>query len=141
MFGIGFSEFLVILIIAVIALGPEKLPSAIVTAAKYFKMLRSAINEAKSSFESEIKLDELRKDAQNFKSDFTDIAQDTRKKLTFDDLQEVGNEILGAKNEILGGLNDNFSTTKSTNTNQNLDSNRPNSDQTQISNNSDKKDV
>lgn len=134
MFGIGFSEFLIILIIAIIALGPEKLPSAIVTAAKYFKMIRSAVNEAKSSFESEIKLDELRKDAQNFKSDFTDMAQDTRKKLTFDDLQEVGNE-------ILGGLNDNFSTTKSTNTNQNLDSNRPNSDQAQISNNSEKKDV
>lgn len=134
MFGIGFSEFLIILIIAVIALGPEKLPGAIVTAAKYFKMIRSAVNEAKSSFESEIKLDELRKDAQNFKSDFTDMAQDTRKKLTFDDLQEVGNE-------ILGGLNDNFSTTKSTNTNQNLDSNRPISDQAQISNNSEKKDV
>lgn len=134
MFGIGFSEFLIILIIAVIALGPEKLPGAIVTAAKYFKMIRSAVNEAKSSFESEIKLDELRKDAQNFKSDFTDMAQDTRKKLTFDDLQEVGNE-------ILGDLNDNFSTTKSTNTNQNLDSNRPNSDQAQISNNSEKKDV
>lgn len=134
MFGIGFSEFLIILIIAVIALGPEKLPGAIVTAAKYFKMIRSAVNEAKSSFEREIKLDELRKDAQNFKSDFNDMAQDTRKKLTFDDLQEVGNE-------ILGGLNDNFSTTKSTNTNQNLDPNRPNSDQAQISNNSEKQDV
>ena len=138
MFGIGFSEFLVILIIAVIALGPEKLPSAIVTAAKYFKMLRSAINEAKSSFESEIKLDELRKDAQNFKSDFTDIAQDTRKKLTFDDLQEVGNEILGAKNEILGGLNDSSSANKSANSNQIID---PNLNQTQTSNSSEKKDV
>jgi twin arginine-targeting protein translocase tatB len=138
MFGIGFSEFLVILIIAVIALGPEKLPSAIVTAAKYFKMLRSAINEAKSSFESEIKLDELRKDAQNFKSDFTDIAQDTRKKLTFDDLQEVGNEILGVKNEILGGLNDSFSANKSANSNQILDTNL---NQTQTSNSSEKKDV
>jgi twin arginine-targeting protein translocase tatB len=138
MFGIGFSEFLVILIIAVIALGPEKLPSAIVTAAKYFKMLRSAINEAKSSFESEIKLDELRKDAQNFKSDFTDIAQDTRKKLTFDDLQEVGNEILGAKNEILGGLNDSSSANKSANSNQILDTNL---NQTQTSNSSEKKDV
>jgi twin arginine-targeting protein translocase tatB len=138
MFGIGFSEFLVILIIAVIALGPEKLPGAIVTAAKYFKMLRSAINEAKSSFESEIKLDELRKDAQNFKSDFTDIAQDTRKKLTFDDLQEVGNEILGAKNEILGGLNDNSSANKSANSNQILDTNL---NQTQTSNSSEKKDV
>lgn len=138
MFGIGFSEFLVILIIAVIALGPEKLPSAIVTAAKYFKMLRSAINEAKSSFESEIKLDELRKDAQNFKSDFTDIAQDTRKKLTFDDLQEVGNEILGAKNEILGGLNDSSSANKSANFNQILDTNL---NQTQTSNSSEKKDV
>lgn len=134
MFGIGFSEFLIILIIAVIALGPEKLPSAIITVAKYFKMIRSAVNEAKSSFESEIKLDELRKDAQNFKSDFTDMAQDTRKKLTFDDLQEVGNE-------ILDDLNDNFSTTKSTNTNQNLDPNRPNPNQAQISNNSEKKDV
>jgi twin arginine-targeting protein translocase tatB len=138
MFGIGFSEFLVILIIAVIALGPEKLPGAIVTAAKYFKMLRSAINEAKSSFESEIKLDELRKDAQNFKSDFTDIAQDTRKKLTFDDLQEVGNEILGAKNEILGGLNDSSSANKSANSNQILDTNL---NQTQTSNSSEKKDV
>lgn len=138
MFGIGFSEFLVILIIAVIALGPEKLPGAIVTAAKYFKMLRSAINEAKSSFESEIKLDELRKDAQNFKSDFTDIAQDTRKKLTFDDLQEVGNEILGAKNEILGGLNDSSSANKSANFNQILDTNL---NQTQTSNSSEKKDV
>lgn len=138
MFGIGFSEFLVILIIAVIALGPEKLPSAIVTAAKYFKMLRSAINEAKSSFESEIKLDELRKDAQNFKSDFTDITQDTRKKLTFDDLQEVGNEILGAKNEILGGLNDSSSANKSANSNQILDTNL---NQTQTSNSSEKKDV
>ena len=135
MFGIG---FLVILIIAVIALGPEKLPSAIVTAAKYFKMLRSAINEAKSSFESEIKLDELRKDAQNFKSDFTDITQDTRKKLTFDDLQEVGNEILGAKNEILGGLNDSSSANKSANSNQILDTNL---NQTQTSNSSEKKDV
>lgn len=138
MFGIGFSEFLVILIIAVIALGPEKLPSAIVTAAKYFKMLRSAINEAKSSFESEIKLDELRKDAQNFKSDFTDMAQDTRKKLTFDDLQEVGNEILGAKNEILDGLNDSSSANKSANSNQILDTNL---NQTQTSNSSEKKDV
>ena len=138
MFGIGFSEFLVILIIAVIALGPEKLPSAIVTAAKYFKMLRSAINEAKSSFESEIKLDELRKDAQNFKSDFTDIAQDTRKKLTFDDLQEVGNEILGAKNEILGGLNDSSSANKSANSNQILDTNL---NQTQPSNSSEQNDV
>lgn len=138
MFGIGFSEFLVILIIAVIALGPEKLPGAIVTAAKYFKMLRSAINEAKSSFESEIKLDELHKDAQNFKSDFTDITQDTRKKLTFDDLQEVGNEILGAKNEILGGLNDSSSANKSANSNQILDTNL---NQTQTSNSSEKKDV
>ena len=131
MFGIGFSEFLVILIIAVIALGPEKLPGAIVTVAKYFKMLRSAINEAKSSFESEIKLDELRKDAQNFKSDFTDITQDTRKKLTFDDLQEVGNE-------ILGGLNDSSSANKSANSNQILDTNL---NQTQTSNSSEKKDV
>ena len=138
MFGIGFSEFLIILIIAVIALGPEKLPGAIVTAAKYFKMIRSAVNEAKSSFESEIKLDELRKDAQNFKSDFTDIAQDTRKKLTFDDLQEVGNEILGAKNEILGGLNDSSSANKSANSNQILDTNL---NQTQTSNSSEKKDV
>ena len=138
MFGIGFSEFLIILIIAVIALGPEKLPSAIITVAKYFKMIRSAINEAKSSFESEIKLDELRKDAQNFKSDFTDIAQDTRKKLTFDDLQEVGNEILGAKNEILGGLNDSSSANKSANSNQILDTNL---NQTQTSNSSEKKDV
>ena len=39
MFGMGFMEIFLVGIVAVIALGPEKLPSAMVDIAKFFKKL------------------------------------------------------------------------------------------------------
>ncbi|MCD8476704.1 MAG: twin-arginine translocase TatA/TatE family subunit [Sulfurospirillum sp.] len=40
MFGLGFSEILVIAIIAILFLGPEKLPDAMVKGAKFFKSFK-----------------------------------------------------------------------------------------------------
>jgi hypothetical protein len=40
MFGLGFMEIFVILVIAVIALGPEKLPGVAVDVAKFLKKLK-----------------------------------------------------------------------------------------------------
>ncbi|MFA6757175.1 MAG: Sec-independent protein translocase protein TatB, partial [Sulfurospirillaceae bacterium] len=82
MFGMSFMEIMVIAIIAVLFLGPDKLPSAMVQVAKFFKSFKSSINEAKSTFEQEIKLQELREDSLKYKKQLEEGAKSFRKKLT-----------------------------------------------------------
>ncbi len=84
MFGMGFTEILFIAVIAVLFLGPEKLPDAMVQIARFFKTIRGTINEAKSSFEEELRINELREEALNY-----------RRKI-----EEASNDIHGFKNAI-----------------------------------------
>ena len=67
MFGMGFMEIMLILIVAVIALGPEKLPTAAVDIAKFLKKMRSSVDDAKSTIDSELTKTGLRDEANNFK--------------------------------------------------------------------------
>ena len=60
MLGMGIGEILIVAIVAVIVLGPDKLPSAMVNIAKFFKIFKQTINGAKSTFEQEIKIAELK---------------------------------------------------------------------------------
>ena len=55
MFGMGFMEILLIAIVAVIALGPEKLPNAMVEIAKFIKKFKSGLEDAKSTLDNEIR--------------------------------------------------------------------------------------
>ena len=89
MFGMSFSEILVIAVIAVLVLGPDKLPSAMVQIAKFLKMFKKCINDAKSTFDQEMKIAELKEDAQKYKESITQSAQNVRKKLTFEELDEI----------------------------------------------------
>lgn len=89
MFGMSFSEILVIAVIAVLVLGPDKLPSAMVQIAKILKMFKKGINDAKSTFDQEMKIAELKEDAQKYKESITQSAQSVRKKLTFEELDEI----------------------------------------------------
>ena len=50
MFGMGFMEIFLIAIIAVIALGPEKLPTAMVEIAKFIKKFKTGLDDAKNNF-------------------------------------------------------------------------------------------
>jgi sec-independent protein translocase protein TatB len=67
MFGMGFMEIMLILIVAVIALGPEKLPTAAVDIAKFLKKMRSSVDDAKSTIDSELTKTGLKDEASNFK--------------------------------------------------------------------------
>jgi len=67
MFGMGFMEIMLILIVAVIALGPEKLPTAAVDIAKFLKKMKSSVDDAKSTIDTEITKTGLRDEASNFK--------------------------------------------------------------------------
>ena len=72
MFGMGFMEILLIAIVAIVALGPEKLPNAMVEIAKFMKKFKSGLEDAKSTFDSELNIDEMRNEANKFKAQIED---------------------------------------------------------------------
>ena len=67
MFGMGFTEILFIAVIAIIFLGPDKLPEAMVQIAKFFNSFKKTVSEAKSTFEQEIHINELKEEALSYK--------------------------------------------------------------------------
>ena len=81
-FGIGISELFFIAVIALIVLGPERLPGALREVAKFIRTVRGLTNELMSQFGDEIKvLDEL--NPQNLLRELTeDPADKTKAKST-----------------------------------------------------------
>ena len=61
MFDIGFSEIVVIAVVALIVIGPERLPKAARTMGHIFGRLQRYVNDVKADINREIELDELRK--------------------------------------------------------------------------------
>ena len=61
MFDIGFSEIVLIAVVALIVIGPEKLPKVARTLGHMFGRLQRYVNEVKADINREIELDELRK--------------------------------------------------------------------------------
>src|SRR4030095_3092108 len=61
MFDIGFSEIVVIAVVALIVIGPERLPKAARTLGHLFGRPQRYVNDVKADINREIELDELRK--------------------------------------------------------------------------------
>jgi sec-independent protein translocase protein TatB len=61
MFDIGFSEIVVIGVVALVVIGPEKLPKTARTLGLLFGRLQRYVNDVKSDISREMELDELRK--------------------------------------------------------------------------------
>ncbi|KGT37151.1 preprotein translocase subunit TatB, partial [Campylobacter fetus] len=106
MFGMSLPEIIIIAVIAVIFLGPDKLPDAMVKIAKFFKLFKQTVNSAKSTFEQEVKIAELKEDAKKYKENITNAASSVRKKLTFEELDELKSTVSGTKNSINESLAD-----------------------------------
>lgn len=62
MFDIGFWELVVIGVVALVVLGPERLPVAIRTATHWIRLIRSTAHSVKAELEQELKLQELHND-------------------------------------------------------------------------------
>ena len=73
MFDIGFSEIVVIAVVALIVIGPERLPKAARTAGHLFGRLQRYVNDVKADINREMELDELRKLQQQVQSAAHDI--------------------------------------------------------------------
>ena len=79
MFGIGLPELIVILALALIVLGPEKLPQVAKQAARFINELRRASDEFKKELELD-KLDEIRRPIKLDKVLGEDLSDLVRKK-------------------------------------------------------------
>ncbi len=67
MFGMGLSEIFFIVVIAILFLGPDKLPDAMVQIAKFFRSFKRTVNDAKTTLEEELKIGELKEEAFKYK--------------------------------------------------------------------------
>jgi sec-independent protein translocase protein TatB len=67
MFDIGFSELLVIGVVALIVIGPERLPKVARTAGLLYGRMQRYVSSVKSDISHEIQLDEMRRVGQSFK--------------------------------------------------------------------------
>lgn len=61
MFDVGFSELIVIAVVALIVIGPERLPRVARTAGHLLGRLQRYVNDVKSDINREMQLDELKK--------------------------------------------------------------------------------
>jgi sec-independent protein translocase protein TatB len=72
MFDVGFSELMVIAVVALIVIGPERLPKVARTMGHLMGRLQRYVNDVKADINREMELDELRK----FKTTFEDAARE-----------------------------------------------------------------
>ena len=75
MFDIGFSEIVVIAVVALIVIGPERLPKVARTLGHMFGRLQRYVNEVKADINREMELDELRKLRSEVQTAARDIEQ------------------------------------------------------------------
>ena len=86
MFGMGFMEILLIAIVAIIALGPEKLPGTMVQIAKFINKFRIGLADAKSTLDNELNISEMKAEATKFKSQI----EETKASLSIDSKIDLG---------------------------------------------------
>jgi sec-independent protein translocase protein TatB len=85
MFDIGFSEIVVIAVVALVVIGPERLPKTARTLGHLFGRLQRYVSDVKADISREMELDELRKlqrevqgAAREFEQSVNSAAQDVR---------------------------------------------------------------
>jgi sec-independent protein translocase protein TatB len=78
MFDIGFSELLMIGVVALIVIGPERLPKVARTAGHLYGRMQRYVATVKSDISEEIQLDELRRAGQSFKESVESSVSDVQ---------------------------------------------------------------
>ncbi|WP_104712724.1 Sec-independent protein translocase protein TatB [Helicobacter cetorum] len=129
MFGMGIFEILVVVIVAIIFLGPEKFPQAIVDIAKFFRAVKKTLNDAKDTLDKEINIEELKKETLEYQKLFENNLEGVSKGVRIEELEDakmsVENEIKSVqdlmqdyeqnfkKDKLLSNLNEEVSSDES----------------------------
>lgn len=110
MFDIGFSEMIVIAVIALIVLGPEKLPRVARTAGHLLGRMQRYVNDVKADINREIELDELKKLQKEMQSTAQSIEQTVRGEFNAveSELKQVGDTAQKALADVRDPIADAF---------------------------------
>lgn len=65
MFDIGFLELLLIAVLSLFIMGPERLPGAVRTITLFFSRMRRSFDQIKSDIEREVGIDEIKQQVHN----------------------------------------------------------------------------
>jgi len=93
MFGMGFAEILIIGVIAILFLGPDKLPETMVQIAKFFKSVKTTVASAKSSIEDELHLQEIKEEANSYKRQFVEATNELEKSSGVEEFKDEMREV------------------------------------------------
>ncbi|GHQ06778.1 Sec-independent protein translocase protein TatB [Helicobacter pylori] len=96
MFGMGFFEILVVLVVAIIFLGPEKFPQAVVDVVKFFRAVKKTLNDAKDTLDKEINIEEIKKETLEYQKLF----ENKMESLKGVKIEELEDAKVTAENEI-----------------------------------------
>ncbi|HIT96897.1 MAG TPA: twin-arginine translocase subunit TatB [Candidatus Aphodousia faecavium] len=97
MFDLGFTEILVIGVVALVVLGPEKMPEVARAAGRFFAKVQGYITQVKGEFERESQLSEIKK----LREEFTSSAEGLRRSVT-----EVQTTLTQEANDVNHALDD-----------------------------------
>ncbi|MEA3331386.1 MAG: Sec-independent protein translocase protein TatB [Campylobacterota bacterium] len=97
MFGLGFTEIMIIAVIAILFLGPDKLPSAMVEVAKFFRSAKKTISTVKDSLEQEMNVSEIKQEALAYKKELLEATNDVKKAT---DMSDVGAKLTSLSDDF-----------------------------------------
>ena len=95
MFDIGFTEILVIAVVALLVIGPERLPGVARTLGHLFGRMQRYVNDVKADIQREMELDELKKLRQDVEDSARSIEDAARSFET-----SVNKEVSAAQEEM-----------------------------------------
>ncbi len=99
MFGMGFTEILIIAVIAILFLGPDKLPGAMVDIAKFFRSAKNAMGTVKDTIEEEMHVSDIKKEALAYKQELEQASSEIYK--ATDIKAQVGAQFEGITESLL----------------------------------------
>jgi len=100
MFGLGFTE----IVIAILFLGPDKLPSTMINIAKFFKNVKKTVGDVKDSIEQEMNVSEMKQEALAYKKELLKTKTDITKAT---DLGDIGPSLTSLNSDFMDDyLND-----------------------------------
>jgi sec-independent protein translocase protein TatB len=101
MFDIGFSELIVLAIVALLVIGPERLPKVARTLGVMLGRMQRYVNDVKSDIQREMELDELKK----LQTTIEDSAREIETSVS-QDLAAAENDMKGVQQAVSDVVND-----------------------------------